>query len=124
MWDLPIGTGKRWLANGPASWILGNWSLNSIVQVRSGQPFNVGVGGDVANIGGTGPAISNYERPNLIGNPIPATQTAAMWFDPGAFAIPVGSFGSFQRNGLRSAAVKNVDLSLFKNVPIAARRTL
>jgi hypothetical protein len=36
------------------------------------------VNGDVTNIGGTGPAITNYERPNLVGNPIPANQTATM----------------------------------------------
>jgi carboxypeptidase family protein len=124
VWELPVGTGKRWLNSGPAAWILGNWSINSIFQARSGQPFNVGVAGDVANIGGTGPAISNYERPNLVGNPIPATQTAAQWFDPTAFAIPSGAFGNFQRNGLRSATVKNVDLSLFKNVPVNGNRVV
>ena len=106
-----MGTGKRWLASGPASWILSNWSLNAIFQARSGQPFNIGVASDVANIGGTGPAINNYERPNLAGNPIPANQAAAMWFDPSAFAIPSGAFGNFERNGPRSPAYKNGDLS-------------
>src|SRR5262249_10030658 len=99
-----------------------DWSINSIFQARSGQPFNVGVSGDVANIGGTGPAISNYERPNLVGNPIPAHQSAAMWFDPTAFQVPSGAFGNFQRNGLRSAAFYNVDLSLFKKVQFGAGR--
>jgi hypothetical protein len=118
LWELPIGTGKRWLSSGPAAWILGNWSINTIFQARSGQPFNVGVNGDVANIGGTGPAIGNYERPNLVGNPTPANQTAAMWFDPSAFAIPSGAFGNFQRNSLRAPAYKDLDLSLFKNIPL------
>jgi len=124
VWEMPVGHGHRWLSSGPAAWILGNWSLNSILQARSGQPFNVGVAGDVANIGGTGPAITNYARPNLIGDPIPANQTAAQWFNPAAFSIPVGSFGNFRRNGLRSARVVNVDLSLFKNVPLAGTRQL
>src|SRR5262249_43123158 len=96
LWELPVGEGKRWLHSGQASRILGDWSINSIFQARSGQPFNVGVSGDVANIGGTGPAISNYERPNLVGNPIPAHQSAAMWFDPTAFQVPSGAFGNFQ----------------------------
>src|SRR5262249_22611135 len=64
------------------------------------------------------------ERPNLIGNPIPATRNAKMWFDPTAFAVPSGAFGNFQRNGLRAANVRNVDLSLFKNVPFGSNRTL
>jgi len=124
VWELPVGQGKRWLSTGPASWVLGNWSVNSIFQARSGQPFNVGISGDFANIGGTGPSITNYERPNLVGNPIPAHQTAAMWFDPTAFQVPSGAFGNFQRNGLRSAAFYNVDLSLFKNVPFGGARHL
>ena len=123
VWELPVGTGKRWIQSGPAAWILGNWSINSIVQLRSGQPFNIGVNGDVANIGGTGTTFS-YARPNLIGTPIPANQTATMWFDPTAFSIPSGSFGNFPRNALRSASVKNVDLSLFKNVPFGGSRML
>jgi hypothetical protein len=118
VWELPVGTGKRWLKTGPAAWVLGNWSLNSIFQARSGQPFNIGVTSDVANIGGTGSSGLTYARPNLIGNPIPANQTATMWFDPSAFTIPSGSFGNFPRNALRSASVKTVDLSLFKNVPV------
>jgi len=47
-----------------------------------------------------------------------------MWFDPTAFSIPSGSFGNFPRNALRSASVKNVDLSLFKNVPFGGSRML
>jgi hypothetical protein len=59
-----------------------------------------------------------------VGNPIPANQTAAMWFDPSAFQVPSGAFGSFTRNGLRSARVITADLSLFKNVPIRPARRL
>jgi hypothetical protein len=124
VWEVPAGQGKRWLNTGPASWILGNWSVNSIVQARSGQVFNVGIAGDVANIGGTGPAITNYERPNLIGNPIPAHQTAMEWFDPAAFQIPSGAFGNFGRNQLRSQSFVNADLSLFKNVPLSSGHRL
>ncbi len=124
VWEVPAGQGKRWLHAGPRSWILGNWSLNSIVQARSGQVFNVGIAGDIANLGGTGPAITNYERPNLIGHPIPAHQTATQWFDPAAFQIPSGAFGNFGRNQLRSQCVVNADLSLFKNVPFSAGHQL
>jgi hypothetical protein len=124
LWELPFGSGKKWLTSGPASWILGNWSIQSIAQARSGQPFNVGIMGDVANIGGSGTAIQNYERPNLIGNPYPSNQSAKMWFDPTAFAVPSGAFGNFGRNGLRSANVYNVDLSLFRNVPFGGDKTL
>jgi hypothetical protein len=122
--DLPFGEGKRWLQSGPLSWIAGGWQVNSILQVRSGQPYNLVVNGDVANISGTGSTVSGYARPNLIGNPIPAQQTADMWYDPTAFAVPVGSFGNFGRNVLRSSRVINVDLSAFRDIRVGANRHL
>jgi hypothetical protein len=107
------------------SWLFGNLQTNYIFQARSGQPFNLNVNGDPASISGVNfGTLSGYARPNLIGNPIPGNQTAAQWFDPSAFAVPAGSFGNFSRNGLRSARVVNMDVSLFKNVPLGESRKL
>jgi hypothetical protein len=124
VYELPFGRGKRWLQSGPAAWFLGDWQANYIFQARSGQPFNLNVGGDPANISGSIGSVTGYARPNLIGNPIPAKQTAELWFDPNAFALPVGSYGNFGRNVLRSARVVNLDFSLFKKVPLGEKREL
>jgi len=125
VYELPFGHGKHWLRSGPASWFLGNWQTNYIFQARSGQPFNLNVTGDPASISGVNfGALSGYSRPNLNGNPIPSNQAANQWFDPSAFAAPVGSFGNFGRNGLRSAHVVNMDVSLFKNIPLGESRQL
>ena len=120
VWDLPFGRGKRYLSHGIGSQVLGNWQLNGIVQLRSGQPYNLSVGGDVANIGNT---VSwwNYARPNLVGNPTPAHRDLNEWFDPNAFSVPVGTYGNFGRNVLRSASVYDADFSVFKNFPIGER---
>ena len=87
---------------------------NTIVQLRSGQPFNLTVPGDVANIGNP---ISwfNYERPNLVGNPWPHKRTAEAFFDAAAFAVPQFEYGNFGRNVLRTDKVANVDFSLFRD---------
>jgi len=119
VWELPFGRGKQYLSQGIASQILGNWQLNGVVQLRSGQPYNLAVPGDVANIGST--SFANYARPNIVGDPTPAHRTLNEWFNPAAFAIPVNSYGDFGRNGLRSASVYNADFSLFKNFPIGER---
>ncbi|HEV2964162.1 MAG TPA: carboxypeptidase-like regulatory domain-containing protein [Candidatus Angelobacter sp.] len=125
VYELPFGHGKRWLQGGPMSWLFGNLQTNYIFQARSGQPFNLNVNGDPASISGVNfGTLSGYARPNLIGNPIPGNQTADQWFDPNAFAVPSGSFGNFGRNGLRSAHVVNMDVSLFKNVPLGEKRQL
>jgi hypothetical protein len=143
VYELPLGKGKRWFRSGPASWVLGNWQTNFIMQARSGAPFNLQVTGDLANLRGSAPtAPGTYLRPNLIAdpftpgpvaaNPDPACQktisqggkaadavrTIASWFNPCAFGIPSGSFGSLGRNVFRGKSVFNTDLSLFKSFPI------
>ena len=119
VWELPFGRGKRFLSQGVAGDVLGNWQLNGVVQLRSGQPYNLAVAGDVANIGNT--SFANYARPNIVGDPNPGRRTINEWFDPNAFAVPSFSYGDFGRNALRSASVYDADLSLFKNFPVGER---
>ena len=127
-WEPPIGKGKRFLNSGPASWILGNWQVNTVTQLRSGQPFNLSVSGDPANIGAGIPWFS-YARPNLVGNPNSGTcpngaevHTRNCWFNTTAFAAPQLSFGNYGRNALRTAHVYNVDLSVFKAFPVGENK--
>jgi hypothetical protein len=118
VWELPFGKGKRWLDSGPLSWVLGNWQLNSMLLARSGQPFTLTVGGDPANVGYTG-----YSRANLVGDPHLDNPTVDQWFNVAAFAIPVNSFGTAERNSLRAPAFWNADLGLQRNF-LAGARTL
>src|SRR5581483_7179041 len=53
VYELPFGRGKRFLTGGPLSWILGNWESDSILQARSGVPYNLQVSGDIANLKGS-----------------------------------------------------------------------
>lgn len=114
VWELPAGKGKGVLNKGPAAWILGNWHVNNLIQLRSGQPINMVVGGDVANIGNE---VSwwSYMRPNLVGDPNSGSRTSARWFNTDAFQVPdFGTFGNAGRGLVSSEAVTVVDLSLFK----------
>jgi hypothetical protein len=144
IYELPAGKGRRWLNSGPASWVLGNWQLNYIMQVRSGQPYNLQVAGDLANLRGSAPsAPGNYLRPNLIAdpfrpgpvaaNPDPNCQrtisqggraadrvfTTTSWFNACAFGIPSGAFGNLGRNVFKGHRVFNMDVSLFKGIPVS-----
>jgi carboxypeptidase family protein/TonB-dependent receptor-like protein len=145
VYEVPFGHGKRWFNSGPASWLLGDWQINSIVQARTGAPYNLVVTGDLANLRGNGSnGPNNYLRPNLIADPFvagpvtanpdplcaktisnggkaaDATHTAQTWFNPCAFGVPnnTGAFGSLGRNVFRGSAVYNADLSLFKSFAI------
>jgi Carboxypeptidase regulatory-like domain/TonB dependent receptor len=146
LYELPFGKGKKWLKSGPASWLLGNWQANFIAQARTGAPFNLIVTGDLANLRGSGSsAPNNYLRPNLLSDPYVAgpvaanpdplcqktisqggraadqTRTIVSWFNPCAFGIPSGAFGTYPRNALRGPSVYNVDFSMFKSIPIGER---
>ncbi len=133
VYEFPAGKGKRWLNKGPASWILGNWEANYVFLARSGQPFNLVVNGDVANISGNGGSLSGYGRPNIIGNPnsgscavngasVPVG-TYLCFFNPSAFSSPSGSFGNFGKDVLHNEPYFNMDFSLVKTIPIGERRS-
>ncbi|MGH9345547.1 MAG: TonB-dependent receptor domain-containing protein, partial [Terriglobia bacterium] len=115
-YQLPFGNGHRLASSGMLSHLLGGWQFNSITSLRSGEPYNLDVLGDAADINDT--LGVNYDRPNLVGDPNVANPTAAKYFNPKAFSIPVDAFGNFGQDELRSAAVYDEDFSLFKEIPI------
>jgi hypothetical protein len=118
IYELPFGTGKRWLTRGPAAYILGNWQFNTITSLTSGTPVVLSVSGDVANVGDS---VHTYARPNVVGNPGLSNPSMNLWFNTSAFAVPVLSFGNAGRGLIRNPAFHNSDMSLFKNIPIRER---
>jgi hypothetical protein len=123
-YDLPFGKGKAFLnRSGAAPYLLGNWQLNTITSLRSGQPYNLDVQGDVANIDNR-IGFFNYSRPNLVGDPYLSNPTGNMYYNPAAFAVPINSYGNFGQNVLRSHAVYNVDFSIFRRFPFKESRAL
>ena len=113
------------------------------MQARTGQPYNLQISGDLANLRGGAPTPpGTYLRPNVIADPFAAgpvaanpdplcqktisqggraadkTHTSDTWFNPCAFGIPSGGFGNLGRNAFRGPAVFNTDFSLFKSFPV------
>jgi hypothetical protein len=122
-YTLPFGIGQRYMNHGPAAYILGNWQANTAVQIRSGQPYNLDVSGDVANIEApAGDSWFTYERPNQVANPKLSHPTKNAAFNTAAFQVPAtGTFGNAGTSPLYSMHVANADMSLFKNFPIKER---
>lgn len=113
---LPFGHDRTWLKSGFASRVFGNWQLNAIVQVRSGQPFSLAMNTDVANIGTT------TTRPDLVGDPFLANPSPQEWFNVHAYASPaVYHFGTSGRDQLRTQGYRDLDLSLFRQDQITER---
>lgn len=119
LYDLPIGKGKALsTGNGFLDYVLGNWQLNSIFSARSGQVYNVYVGGDVANTGNVG--WTQYERANLVGDPKAiSNRTWDRYINTAAFQIPAQyTFGNLGRDRFRSDPFWNLDFSIFRAFPI------
>jgi outer membrane receptor protein involved in Fe transport len=127
VYQLPFGTGKSFsTGNRVADYLMGGWALNGILTLTSGEPFDVGVGGDQALTLNFGCCNGYYDRLNRVeGQPLYASNKGpGKWLNPAAFSIPpkaFGSFGDLGRNSLRADWFRNLDLSLFKELPINER---
>lgn len=120
IWQLPLGHGRRWLQNGAAAAMLGDWQVSWSLLARSGQPFTLTVpSGDPANLGFTG-----YARPNLVGDPDLPNPTADKWFNTAAFAIPNNEFGNAGRNTLRAPGFWSVDFGLQRDIRVGGSRAV
>src|SRR5207244_1551849 len=60
--------------------VLGGWRVSGIFQARSGFPITV-----LDGAGSSLQAVRGGERPNCIGDPVPADQTLDHWLDLNAF---------------------------------------
>ena len=105
------------------------WQLNTVVTLRSGNPFHLTLFDDYNNTG------EFFPRPDIIGDPYAGTHAPDRFINLSAFQVPCtldpagnGSaasclpgtwhFGSLGRNALRGPGYRNVDFSIFKDTPI------
>ena len=130
VYSLPFGRNQRWLQTGVASYLLGGWKANYLFQIRSGQPYNLNVGGDPANLSGNNGSIASYSRPNIVsgGNPAQGScgstavgkrgTTGSCIFNPSVFSVPSGSFGNVGKMPYRLPSFNNLDFSVVKETPL------
>jgi carboxypeptidase family protein/TonB-dependent receptor-like protein len=103
--------------------VVAGWQVGGITTYQSGDPLNVGIQGDRANVG------AGNQRPDVVGpvpelncQPNPAGLGLINCFDATAFALPAQfTYGSAPRNLLRGPHMLITDLSLAKNIRLAGR---
>jgi hypothetical protein len=119
-WQVPGSShGPKWLTSG--------WEASTLISIHSGQPFNPV----------TGPDPSGGQRPglNVIADPYAGVSHSfnrsiggVQWINPNAFCVPGAGCagttdpnGNLGRNVLVGPGFADVDLSVFKNIPIRER---
>lgn len=122
VYELPLGAGKRWAANGVTSAILGGWQINGLFGAYKGRPYNLTASGSTLNMPG------NAQTPDLVEPTVEKLGNVGddgAFFDTNAFARPTGvRFGNVGRNTMRGPGVVNLDLSLFRKFRLTEKFNL
>ena len=130
VYELPFGTGRRFVNSGLLSKIIGGFQTSGVYTYYSGHPFTVNEGGTLAaalDAFGQATAV-----PNLVGNPVivgnpncwfyVSANSACAKLDPsGTNAYQVtatGVVGDSGRNTLRGPHTNVFDFSLVRDFPI------
>lgn len=122
LYDLPFGKGKRFLSQGVARHIVGNWQLGGITVMQSGTPIRIAAS-DNTNLFDFSLSVG---RGNRLGDPVltGGQKTTDRYFDTArfaqapAFTIPTDSLTQPQ---LRNYGRRNFDMAFIRNQPIGER---
>jgi TonB dependent receptor len=125
IYELPFGSGKRFLGTGGiTNKLVGGWQISGLTLFQSGFPFSVVTGRDLA---GTGTLV---ERPDRVCNGKASNPTVDRWFDTSCFttqymeaALAAGQprFGNAGRNILDEPGWNVWDMNIQKDTSITER---
>jgi len=117
-YDVPFGRGKTFASgmNRLADAMIGNWHMNGLLSLRTGQPYTIS-----ASCQG----VWNRCVPDVTANPNaapPSGRSPNLWFDIANFTAPASLTGG--NLGLQSQTgppTRTLDFSIFKDFPITER---
>jgi hypothetical protein len=121
-WDLPAGRGHSFANRGPASTIIGGWTLNAVMAVQSGMPVTV-------TQATNNNAFAGYalQRPNHTGSTaLPADQRSpSHYFNTAAFSTAAQfTLGNSSRNPVRGPAYRDLDIAMIKHTRLPGEADL
>jgi hypothetical protein len=124
IYELPFGTGKKWLTSGPASWLLGNWRIAGSQFYSSGYPLSLvnsaALGGILFN-GRSAATITTYDG-WIAPHDNPDWKGSDRFFQPASFFGPQPNdrAGNATRHNPKARQVwnRNENFSLAKAFPI------
>ncbi len=129
-YQLPFGNGRAFGsgATGIVDKLIGGWQWNGIFNAQSGFPMTPVVGVNQSGNGDTRIPDVPILNPNFKGNVILGVdgfKNTGRYFDPNAFLLPpTGTFGNVARGRFTGPGFWNLDMSLFKRIPLKERLNL
>ncbi len=124
VYQLPIGTGKKYLSNGTVAKVVGGWQFSGIESMYTGTPLTIGAPDSNLNDAGTNQQTANQIAPvQFLGGIGPGKY----YYSPSSFAAPTatGVFGSTGRNiSLTNPGVWNTDMSIMRQFALRERLSM
>jgi hypothetical protein len=122
VYDLPFGTGQRFLNSGALGNIFGNWRVTGILTLMSGLPINVTASGTALNMPGNTQTADQIAPVQILGGIGPNSP----WFTGSSFAQPTaaGVYGNTSRNIFDGPGFFGLDASLTKVIKYRERYSL
>jgi hypothetical protein len=116
---LPLGPEGKWLREGVASKILGDWQITGLFSASSGIPISFTASASGLRAPGNSQTPNVTETPKVLGG----IGANALWFDTSVFsAPPAGTWGNVKRYDLLTGpAYVNLDASIVKIVRFGTR---
>ena len=107
---------------GLAGRVLGGWELSGVTRYYTGRRLTVTAGTNTSIFGDQITVRANYVPGQDPNGPPPGGRTQDHWLNTDAFKRPgAGQLGTAPRNGIVGPNYFNTDLSLFKDIQLAAR---
>ncbi|MGH9657929.1 MAG: hypothetical protein ACRD96_05255, partial [Bryobacteraceae bacterium] len=135
--EIPVGRGRAWGSgmSRAADVVAGGWQVNGIATFFSGLPVflsnSVNTSNSLGQLIGAGAPVNGTQRPNNNGQSAarsgPVADRLTEYFTRAVFSQPAPfTHGNVARTlpDVRSPAMRNLDLSLFKNFRVTDRMAL
>ena len=116
---LPVGPQGKWLRDGVASKVLGDWQVTGLFSASSGTPISFTASASGLRAPGNTQTPNVTEKPKVLGGIGPN----GLWFDTSVFsAPPAGTWGNVRRYDLLTGpAYVNLDASIVKILRFGTR---
>jgi hypothetical protein len=117
---LPFGPDGRWMQDGVAGRVLGDWQVTGVFSAISGTPIDFTADAATLRAPGNSPTPNASGKPEVLGG----IGSGQLWFDTSVFSAPAqNTWGSVERRGLLTGpAYVNLDASIVKIIRFGTRR--